>query len=214
MNGELKNFNMEQDLPKNNKRISLDRTLEFVSFLMKFRDIYRTIIVGGSDPKENDAEHSFQLAMVAWYIIEAYELPLDTSKVLKYALVHDLVEVYAGDVYAFSTDPQIHANKKQKEHDAFLKIKEEWKDFPSLEKYIEIYETKADQESLFVYALDKVLPDLNILHEGGTWYKTVCEAESLDELEKHHRPKVAQYKIIEKLWDDITQFGIKKGYYK
>ena len=56
-----------------------------------------------SEKQENDVEHSYAVAMLCWYLHDALKLELDIAKILKYALVHDFVEVYAGDVNTFAS---------------------------------------------------------------------------------------------------------------
>jgi len=145
--------------------------LELMKMTHEFRTIERVIHMRNSDRLENDMEHSFQLALCGWYVITTDKLPLDVNKVIRYALLHDLVEVYAGDTYAHDPDPGVHASKKQRESDALVKLREEFPEFPEMVETIEQYEKKADEESKFVYALDKVLSSLNIYLSGGRSWK-------------------------------------------
>lgn len=64
------------------------------------------------DHFENDAEHSFQLAMLCWSANHQYALSLLDEKIIKYALIHDLVEVYAGDTDAQDDPEKIKTKKK------------------------------------------------------------------------------------------------------
>jgi putative hydrolase of HD superfamily len=63
--------------------------------------------------QENDTEHSYNLAMTAWYLA-AYFPELDKNKLIRYALVHDLVEIHAGDTFAFGDAKHI-ASKSERE---------------------------------------------------------------------------------------------------
>lgn len=140
--------------------------LQFTAFLQQFREVERIVYYPGSDRKENDAEHSFQLALVAWYIIDKKQLQLDVGKVLKYSLVHDLVEVYAGDTLPFDTKSIWVRTKHEREQEALQKIKQWFLDV-SLRQRIEAYEKRADEEARFVYALDKIIPEFNIMLDYG-----------------------------------------------
>lgn len=73
----------------------LQKIFSYLHFLDEFRRIKRAYNATGEDRKENDMEHSYQLAMLAWYIIDTQGLSLEKDLVLKYCMVHDLVEVYA-----------------------------------------------------------------------------------------------------------------------
>jgi len=142
-----------------------------MEFINKFKLIKRTVFVAGENPKrrENDAEHSFELAMVGWYLVDSLKLDLDLNKILKYSLTHDLVEIYAGDIDSFMyPNEDISKLKEENEHKAFEQIKLEFKDFPEMLKYIQEYEQKLDRESVFVYVLDKVIGDFgwNFIYKG------------------------------------------------
>lgn len=92
--------------------------------------------------------------------------------VIKYALVHDLVEIYAGDTFIYSTDEALLNSQTKREQAAAARLTEEFPEFADLHLLIARYERRADKESKFVYALDKVLPVLNIyLDNGRTWKK-------------------------------------------
>ncbi len=86
--------------------MNIHSILDFTRFLNSFRAIKRVIFTVGDGEPENDSEHSYQLAMMAWYIISAENLKLDRNLVIKYALVHNLVEVYAGDTYFYRSDKE------------------------------------------------------------------------------------------------------------
>jgi len=77
------------------------------------------------------------------------------EKVIVYALVHDLVEAYAGDTDPYSCSSEDYLTKHTKEMDALQKIKEETTFFPQLAERIESYESQQDEESQFVKSIDK-----------------------------------------------------------
>lgn len=80
---------------------------------------------------------------------------LDKEKVLKYALVHDFVERYAGDVNAFASKPE-RDKKIERERAALDRFSREFKAFGSLVAAMSAYETKSDEEALFVWTVDKM----------------------------------------------------------
>lgn len=134
---------------------------DLIKLLTDFQNIERAVVVPGSSRKENDTEHSYNLAMTAWLIIEKDKLPLDLGLCIKYALIHDLVEVYAGDTFALDSD-QV-ATKVEREHAALktLRIDALTKDLALL---IEDYERGASEEAKFIYSLDKLMPVFGILY--------------------------------------------------
>lgn len=151
----------------------LQKVLKFSELLNHFRLVERMMRVNGNGRQENDVEHSYQLAMLAWYIADSRKLDMDTDRIVKYALAHDLVEVYAGDTYVFSTDEKHVAGKKDREHEAFERLKNEFSDFPELFEAISAYEKKEDRESRFVYALDKIQPVINYYLDNGESYRDI-----------------------------------------
>lgn len=149
----------------------IGRLLSFIEFTKKFKDVERAIIWKRDGRKENDAEHSFQLALVGWYIAESDKLLLNTEKIIKYALAHDLVEIYAGDTPVHTDDQEHKDSKHQREIEALEQIKHELPEFPELIEWINRYENREDNEARFVYALDKILPVINIyLDQGHSWH--------------------------------------------
>lgn len=150
----------------------IDDLIRFVAFTQDFQNIERVILKRGAENKwESDAEHSWQLAIVAWYIIQKENLSLDLHKVLQFALVHDLVEVYAGDTYIYGTEEQKNS-KHERESIATKKIKEEFPDFPTMSSLIEEYERRDCDECKFVYALDKLLPVIYLYIDNGRFWRS------------------------------------------
>ena len=105
--------------------------------------------------RENDIEHSMTVTLLCWYIHDKYEIDLDIAKILKYALSHDFVERYAGDVNTFaSTDER--AAKIQSEQASLERLAHEFSEFPDMVASMQKYEQKQDDESLFVWTVDKM----------------------------------------------------------
>src|ERR1700730_3263097 len=123
-----------------------------------FRGVRRTTKVVGESRYENDSEHAYQLAMLAWYIIDSDRLPLDKLRVFEYCLAHDLPEVYAGDVDPWSSTENQKRLKVQREAEAEHQLAEEFGEFKELAACFERYHARIDEESRFVYALDKIQP--------------------------------------------------------
>lgn len=108
-----------------------------------------------STRRENDVEHSMTVALLCWYVIDKQKLRLDKAKVLQYALAHDFVERYAGDVNSYATAKD-RANKVENERKALERFSEEFATFPSLVGAMRAYEEKSDEEALFVWTIDKM----------------------------------------------------------
>ena len=147
------------------------KIIEFQKLLKKFNQIYRDVgSLHNEKEFDNDAEHSYRVAMLCWMIIDEYKLKLDVNKVIKYALVHDLTEIYAGDMSIYANYNQ--KDKEKREHKSFLKLKASFPNLKSIWKLIEQYEKRKDEESKFVYVIEKLEPILVvILSENDHWIK-------------------------------------------
>lgn len=148
----------------------LQKLLGFAKMLNLLQAVERVIRVKDQDRWENDMEHSYHLAMLAWYIIDSQKLALNREKVFCYALAHDLVEVYAGDTYLYSPDQALLDSKMERERLAAERLATEFPEVPEMHAAISGYVAKEDAESRFVYALDKIEPLVKLYLDGGrTW---------------------------------------------
>jgi 5'-deoxynucleotidase YfbR-like HD superfamily hydrolase len=189
--------------------MKIKELVRFVDFLSVFPNIKRTNKIKGKGDFENDAEHSYQLALAAWYFADALGLPVRRQLVLEYALAHDLVEIYAGDTDAFPNNSEDDlSSKHQKEDAAFLRIKSEFPGFASLHESIERYEHRSDVESKLVYLVDKILPDINIFLSCDTYYKD--RSVTFDDWQEWFKSKIEKVGIMDKqvigLVDDFVEF--------
>jgi putative hydrolases of HD superfamily len=151
--------------------IELQSVLSMMEIIGKFKNIKRKNFVGNSTPRrfENDAEHSYEIALLAWFLISKNKLDLNIDKVLRYSLVHDLVEVYAGDIdpYMYSNSSEMLKVKKINEENAMKRLEIELQDAPDLIDSLKDYEAMVDEESKFVYVLDKVACQFGIVYIDG-----------------------------------------------
>jgi 5'-deoxynucleotidase YfbR-like HD superfamily hydrolase len=193
----------------------LKETLDlYGNLLIPFMKIRRDIwFPTEPEREETDGEHGYTLSMLAITLAERMKLNLDTGLIAKYALVHDLVEVHAGDVSARS-DPVAIERKAQKEQEAFLIIKEKYlKNAPWIATYIEKYEERNDEESKFVYATDKFMGALAWLAgDGARWGSNYTAQDGSD----YHRvvaglrKKARIYPPLLDLFDEIHNLLDKK----
>jgi 5'-deoxynucleotidase YfbR-like HD superfamily hydrolase len=117
--------------------------------------IDRNHYLAKTDKRENDIEHSMAVAVLSWYVHDKYKLDLDISKILKYAITHDFVERYAGDVNTFASDTE--RNKKvYREQESLNRLSNEFNEFSDMTVSMQNYELKEDEESLFVWTIDKM----------------------------------------------------------
>lgn len=158
----------------------LSELLNFSKILNAFQKVERVVRVPQTEKRENDVEHSYQLAMLAWYLADSNALALDKNLLLRYALVHDFVEIYAGDTYLYSKNQQDHDTKKEREESSRLRIQKEFPEFKELHDTIVEYEHQNSEESRFVYVLDKLHPLFQVYLDGGRdWEKHEITLEML-----------------------------------
>lgn len=148
----------------------LQKQIKFLTVIDEMKKILRRNVILGGSRRENDAEHSWHLAMMALILEEYAAEKVDIERVLKIALVHDLVEVYAGDTFAY--DEKGNEGKLDRETKAAEKL------FGSLEggqgEYIrslwDEFEAMETPESRFANAMDRLQPlILNYMTDGHTW---------------------------------------------
>lgn len=145
----------------------LDKTVDLARMLMSFGLIMRATHHEDGVTKESDTTHTVMLAVMACAFARDHAPHLDIGKIAQFALVHDLVEVYAGDTNTFAKDVS-HADKDKKEQEALGRIKKEFNDtYPWIGDTIEEYEQLTLPEARYVKVFDKILPKLGHLVNGG-----------------------------------------------
>ncbi len=187
----------------------LKRILAFSDILHRYQTVERILPIPYVNRLETDVEHSYVLTMLAWYIMETEKLPLDHGKVLKYALAHDLIEVYAGDTATVGKqeNKKSVATKKRREKAAQEKLKRIVPEFKELHAFIEGYEHRKDPEARFVYALDKIAPQfVTTLYKdkGRALYKK--RRITLQILDDYKKEKVKNHPVAEALWKSLHTF--------
>ena len=148
----------------------LKKQKEFLLEVDKMKQIYRQTHIRGGSRQENDAEHSWHLALMAFLLSEHANEEVDVLKVMKMVLIHDLVEIDAGDTYAY--DAAGNASKRQREEKAADRIfgilpEDQEKEIRNLWEEFEQYETP---EAEFAHVLDNFQPlSLNDDNGGMDW---------------------------------------------
>jgi putative hydrolase of HD superfamily len=179
-----------------------EQLIDFVNFTHEFREVVRVARRPYAKRFENDTEHSYQLAMVSWFLIEQDNLKLDRELCLMYALTHDLVEIYAGDTYAYDNE-KILSSKSKREQKALIKIEKRFSKFKTLIKTIKKYENRIDEESRFVYALDKLLPAIQCYLEDGKLLKE--KKLSLENVLEDKNKKIIVSLDVDKYWQELVR---------
>lgn len=133
----------------------------------KFIEVKRATMRG--DRHETDGEHTLHLQYISVAYAAKYHPDLDIGKVCLYGLVHDFVEVYAGDVNSLNATPAMLARKEASEKAAFATLEVELGDrWPQFVGYIEEYESLATKEARFVKCFDKCDPSFTHYENAGS----------------------------------------------
>lgn len=182
--------------------------------LEKLKAVYRkTWLPCDDDRNENTAEHSWQVALTANILSEYACVKIDVAHVTKMLLLHDIVEIHAGDTFAFAEENVL--NKQfSKEIDALDKLMSL---LPENQKeYFRIiwveYEEAQTNDAKFANAIDRLIPAFqSFVNNGGTWKK--FNIPKVKVLERNRYLKEVAPKLYQYLLDQIEQ-NFVGDYYK
>lgn len=191
---------------------NLNKILDFTIEIDKMTHIARQTLLLDKSRRENDAEHSWHISVMALLFKDYAIKPFNLEKSIKMLLVHDLVEIYAGDTFAF--DKEGYKVKDTKEAAAAEKLysilpeqqgkmlKSLWQEFEGMQS----------PEAKFASCMDRLQPFLhNTLTDGHTWVKgKVCKTQVEERLKvvKEFMPRVYE-------WVTININGaVNRGYIK
>ena len=151
-------------------RSCFENQMKFLIEADKMKNILRQTLLADGSRRENDAEHSWHFALMAMTLAEYSAREIDMLRVLKMALLHDIVEIYAGDTFAY--DEKGHEDKAEREAAAADKIfamlpaeqsaeyRELWEEFDAMET----------ADSRYAATIDRLQPLVNnYLTNGHTW---------------------------------------------
>ena len=149
---------------------TLRRQLQFLIEIDRLKQIFRMCRLTDGTRYENDAEHSWHLALLAMTLIEHANEPVDALKLLRMILIHDLVEIDAGDTFVYDTAGE--ATKREREERAADRIfgllpDEQRDEFRELWEEFEAQETSTAKFAASVDRLAAMIP--NFLNRGGSW---------------------------------------------
>ncbi len=187
----------------------IDKQLAFSLEIDKLKNIFRQTHLSGKGRNENDAEHSWHMAIMAYLLKEYANEKIDIAKVMLMCLIHDIVEIDAGDTYAY--DAESLKTQKIREDAAKKRIfsilpDEQSADLMALFDEFEAYETA---ESKFAHAMDNLQPlILNNSNNGGDWRAHNVTAEQV--YNRQRKTKLGSEKLFE-VTDRIIRENIEKG---
>lgn len=148
----------------------LAQQLRFILEIDRLKSVLRQNVLADGSRRENSAEHSWHLAVMALLLAEYADEPVDPLTLVKMLLAHDLVEVYAGDTYCY--DPLAAVGKEQREAEAARRLFELLPEDLGAELHAiwEEFEAGASPEARFANAMDRLQPVLlNFFSKGVSW---------------------------------------------
>lgn len=191
---------------------AIEKRIQFIVEADKLKAILRqSTLIYDRNQRENDAEHTWHLRLCALLLAEhvATEGQVDLLRVLKMLIIHDMVEIEAGDTYCY--DEAGYLDKVQREREAATSLfstlpREQYDEFMDL---WEEFEEMATVEAKYAAAIDRLQPVLQIYYcDGNTWLENNIDVErelKRNEVIKEIMPEVWDY--VRKLIDDAVNKG-------
>ena len=172
----------------------LKKQLAFALEIDKEKEVYRQTSISGGRRKENDAEHAWHMAIMAYLLKEYSNEEIDICKVMIMCLIHDIVEIDAGDTYA--AKERIYSLLPEDQREEMITLFDE-------------FEAGLTAESKFAHAMDNLQPlMLNDSNDGGDWKEHDARSEAV--YKRHEMTRRGSEKLYE-VTDMIIRENIKKG---
>ena len=187
----------------------LQKQLDFILEIDKEKNIFRQTHLSGHGRNENDAEHAWHMAIMAYLLQEYSNEKIDVARVMLMCLIHDVVEIDAGDTYAY--DAEGLKTQKAREEAAkerlYSMLPEDQK--ADLVAIFDEFEERKTPEAKFARALDNLQPLLlNHSNGGGDWREHGVTAEQVYGRQSKTRLGSEQlFKVV----DRIIRENIEKG---
>ncbi len=198
----------------------VDSIIDLVDLSLDFAKVNRATMHQDGKRPESDSDHTFSLSLIACNLADKYYKDLDLGLVSQFALIHDLVEVYAGDLDQVSVTKQSELDdKKLREAESFSKIKNKFdKTFPWTAIMIAKYESQDTREARFIKLVDKILTEpTNILNRCAYFRNNNISDEYFEEyFDKKYKKceKIADgdFDLILEIYKEINS-KMRKIYY-
>jgi len=189
---------------------SFQETIGFISYIDQLKNVTRKNALHDRSREENTAEHSWHAALSGLLLAPYADQPVDIDKVVKMLLIHDLIEIEAGDTFVY--DQKEVTGQDQAETKAaeivFGKLSDEQGD--KLSTLWEEFETRESPEAKFAKAIDRFLPFYsNIINKGYSWQPfnvTQSQVQEVASIIKDGSSKL--WELVEEMLD----YAVDEGY--
>ena len=187
----------------------LKKQLDFALEIDKEKNIFRQTHLSGHGRNENDAEHAWHMAIMAYLLREYSNEPVDITRVMLMCLIHDVVEIDAGDTYAYDAEglkTQKAREEAAKERIYSLLPEDQKKELAAI---FDEFEESKTPESKFAHAMDNLQPlMLNNSNGGGDWREHGVSAKQV--YGRQDRTKEGSEKLYE-ITEQIIKKHVEKG---
>ena len=187
-----------------------EQQMRFLVEIDQMKNVLRQTLLADGSRRESDAEHSWHLAMYAMLLSEYAPEPVDISRVVRMVLVHDLIEIYAGDTFCY--DKEGNRDKAAREAAAADRLyallpADQAGEYRALWEEFDRMDTP---DSRFAAALDRIQPIINnYLTKGHTWkLGHVTSAQVYERMAPVKNGLPEAWKVVE--W--IINTSIEKGF--
>jgi putative hydrolase of HD superfamily len=190
----------------------IQKSIDFLLEIEQLKRVYRKARVkSDQNRRENSAEHSWHIAIAGQVLKDFCDFDVDINKVMQMLLIHDIVEIYTGDMPAYS-DKALKDNHKIKEFQAMERLCSEFK-LGQVNVFRELwqeFEAGVTNEAKFAMSVDRITPFIQNVHsEGGSWVESgATKAQILE----HN--KILQY-VSAELWSYANtkiEFAVQQGW--
>ena len=187
----------------------LEQQMNFIIEIDKLKEIVRQTYISSAERKETDAEHAWHFAIMAVLLAEYANEPVDVMKVVKMALIHDLVEIDAGDTYLYDEEAaKTKADRENKAADRLFHMlpEDQGEEFDSIWRE---FEERKTPEARFAAALDRLQPVmLNDATNGKAWEEHGITEEQVRSHNEHvKKGSLAIWEYLEKIFDKNIEKG-------
>ena len=187
----------------------LRKQLDFSLEIDKEKDVFRQTHLSGHGRNENDAEHAWHMSIMAYLLKEYANEEVDITRVIMMCLIHDIVEIDAGDTYAY--DEEGMKTQKAREEKAKIRLfsmlpEDQTEEMIALFDEFEAGETA---ESKYAHAMDNLQPLLlNNSNGGSDWVEHKMTADKV--YGRQSKTKLGS-EVLYEVTDEILQENIRKG---
>ena len=187
----------------------LEQQMNFIIEIDKLKEIVRQTYISSAERKETDAEHAWHFAIMAVLLAEYANEPVDVMKVVKMALIHDLVEIDAGDTYLYDEEgAKTKADRENKAADRLFHMlpEDQGEEFDSIWRE---FEERKTPEARFAAALDRLQPVmLNDATNGKAWEEHgITEEQVRSHKKKKKKGSLSIWEYLEKIFDKNIEKG-------